>query len=142
MKQDISELALPATIYRVTETEKTIRELKNELSDVRISLSKAIEQIQANALMKADIKNVKPLENQIMVPEELKHCRGKKYIRDGKVVYGKKNRNAEQTAKRWSLWKAQCELGIPVSAIARAWGCDHASILHAKRKGFVAYGKK
>ena len=138
-----TEYALPATIYRIAEAEKTIKELKNELEFVKTSLSKAIEQIQSKKQVTDEglCDKPQPLVPNIVVPDELRHCKGKKYIRSGRVVFGKKNRNYEQTAKRWAIWKTQCELGLSMAAIARAWGCDHASILHAKKKGFVPYAK-
>ena len=65
---------------------------------------------------------------QIIVPQELRVLRGK---------YGKcKNRKIEVVQKRWALWKVQYEAGISLAAIARAWGCDHGSICHAKKNNW------
>lgn len=136
------ELAIPATIYRVSETEKQIKELKEEVLNLRTSLTSAIEQIQASAVMKAGLTIGKtPQKHEILVPDELKHTRGKRFMFRGKKVYGRKNRDAEKVTERWALWKTQVAMGIPISVIARAWGCHHASILHAQKKGFVAYAK-
>lgn len=128
------EMALQATVYRVGNTEKSIEQLKSEINSLRISLTTAIEQIKCSNASKLP-------ESDIIVPEELMHTKGKRHKKYGKMVYGRRNRNAEQTAKRWALWKKQMELGVSMSAIARAWGCDHSSILHAKKKGFKAYAK-
>ncbi|NCA19753.1 MAG: hypothetical protein EBS86_01285 [Crocinitomicaceae bacterium] len=130
-----AEMALPATIYRVSAAEKTIAELRAEVNALRISLTTAVEQIKCSNIQ------IKTPETEIIVPKELVHSKGKRYMRYGKMVYGRRNRNAEQVAKRWSMWKTQLELGISMSAIARAWNCDHSSILHAKKKGFKAYAK-
>ncbi|NBW16068.1 MAG: hypothetical protein EBR82_49605 [Caulobacteraceae bacterium] len=65
---------------------------------------------------------------QIIVPHELRVLKGK---------YGKcNNRKIEVVQKRWALWRAQYEAGVPMNAIARAWGCDHGSICHAKKQGW------
>ena len=137
-----TEYALPATIYRVNETEKKIKELESEIINLRTSLTSAIEQIQASAVMKNGLSIGKtPQKREILVPDELKHTRGKRFVFRGKKVYGRKNRNAEKVTERWELWKTQVSMGIPISVIARAWGCHHASILHAKKKGFRAYAK-
>jgi hypothetical protein len=136
------ELAIPATIYRVSQTEKSIKELQAEFLNMKASLTSALEQIQVSAVMKSGLTVGKtPQKHEILVPDQLRHTRGKRFVFRGKRVYGRKNRDAEKVAERWSLWKTQMAMGIPISVIARAWGCHHASILHAQKKGFVAYAK-
>ena len=74
-------------------------------------------------------KSAEPIDlPQIIVPHELRVLKGK---------FGKcKNRKIEVVQKRWALWKVQYEAGIPMTVIARAWGCDHGSICHAKKQGW------
>lgn len=87
-----------------------------------------IAQIEAQiGLEKA--KSAEPIDlPEIIVPHELRVLKGK---------FGKcKNRKIEVVQKRWALWKVQYEAGIPMTVIARAWGCDHGSICHAKKQGW------
>jgi hypothetical protein len=39
-------------------------------------------------------------------------------------------------AARWLAWSMLDAEGASAYSIARAWGCDHTSILHAKSKGW------
>lgn len=91
-------------------------------------LCSRIGQIEAHLGLER-AKTAEPIDlPQIIVPHELRVLRGK---------FGKcKNRKVEVVQKRWALWKAQYEAGIPMTVIARAWGCDHASICHAKKQGW------
>jgi len=93
-------------------------------------LCSRIGQIEARiGLEKA--KSAEPIDlPEIIVPHELRILKGKA----GKT----KNRKFEVVQKRWSLWKAQHLAGIPLNAIARAWGCDHGSISYAKKHGWIA----
>ena len=93
-------------------------------------LCSRIGQIEAQiGLEKAKTKEPIDLP-QIIVPHELRVLKG----RGGKC----KNRTFEVVQKRWSLWKAQYEAGIPMNAIARAWDCDHGSICYAKANNWIA----
>jgi hypothetical protein len=91
-------------------------------------LCSRIGQIEAHlGLERAQTKEPIDLP-QIIVPHELRVLRGK---------FGKcNNRKIEVVRKRWALWRAQYEAGISLSTIARAWGCDHGSICHAKKQGW------
>lgn len=93
-------------------------------------LCSRIAQIEARiGLEKA--KTAEPIDlPEIIVPHELRIIKGKA----GKT----KNRKFEVVQKRWALWKAQHLAGIPLNAIARAWGCDHGSISYAKKHGWIA----
>jgi hypothetical protein len=125
---------------RIQELEERIKELESSLSIMRQArendpvkaylepLCSRIAQIEAQiGLEKAQTKEPIDLP-QIIVPHELRVLKGK---------YGKcNNRKIEVVQKRWALWKVQYEAGIPLAAIARAWGCDHGSICHAKKQGW------
>lgn len=50
----------------------------------------------------------------------------------------KRNRPYHIVQKRWALWKEQLKTGISVNALAKAWGCDHGTILFAKKRNFTA----
>lgn len=91
-------------------------------------LCSRIGQIEAQiGLEKAQSKEPIDLP-EIIVPHELRVLKGK---------FGKcKNRKIEVVRKRWALWRAQYEAGIAMTTIARAWGCDHGSICHAKKQGW------
>lgn len=125
---------------RIKELEERIKELESSLTIMRQAresdpvkaylepLCSRIAQIEAQmGLKKAQTKEPIDLP-QIIVPHELRVLRGK---------YGKcKNRKIDVVQKRWALWKVQYEAGIPMTTIARAWGCDHGSICHAKKQGW------
>jgi hypothetical protein len=125
---------------RITELEERINGLELSLQIMRNAkeadpvkaylapLCSRIAQIEAHLGLER-AKTAEPIDlPQIIVPHELRVLRGK---------FGKcKNRKVEVVQKRWALWKAQYEAGIPMTVIARAWGCDHASICHAKKQGW------
>ena len=91
-------------------------------------LCSRIGQIEAQLGLKK-AQSAEPIDlPQIIVPDELRVLKGK---------FGKcKNRKIEVVQKRWALWKAQYEAGVPIVAIARAWGCDHGSICHAQKRNW------
>jgi len=127
---------------RIKELEERIKELESSLTIMRQAresdpvkaylepLCSRIAQIEAQiGLEKA--KTAEPIDlPQIIVPHELRVLKG----RGGKC----KNRTFEVVQKRWNLWKAQHEAGIPMNAIARAWDCDHGSICYAKANNWIA----
>lgn len=40
-------------------------------------------------------------------------------------------------AARWAVWRELHELdGFGFAPIARAWGCDHTTVMNAKRRGW------
>ena len=93
-------------------------------------LCSRIGQIEAHLGLER-AKTKEPIDlPQIIVPNELRVLKGK----GGKC----KNRTFEVVQRRWNLWKAQHEAGIPMNAIARAWDCDHGSICYAKANNWIA----
>lgn len=87
-----------------------------------------LARIEAEMGLKQRLVLTKALAPTIEVPSDLRMIPGRK----GK----KQNRTAEVVARRWQIWKMQNEAGIPANAIARAWGCDHATILYAKSRNW------
>lgn len=126
---------------------KKLQQLEEQIKGLELSLS-LMRQARDNDPVKAYLEpicsRIAQIESQIglerastpmpvnlpeiIVPHELRVLKGK---------YGKcNNRKIEVVQKRWALWKAQYEAGISLSTIARAWGCDHGSICHAKKQGW------
>lgn len=54
------------------------------------------------------------------------------------------SRDGAATEARWLVWRDLCEReGFGLSPTAAAWGCHHASIIHARRKNWTSpYGRK
>jgi hypothetical protein len=40
-------------------------------------------------------------------------------------------------AARWQAWRVLSEAGFGLAPIGRAWGCDHTTILYAKRQNWT-----
>ena len=93
-----------------------------------------VARIEAEMGLKQRLTLTKALAPTIEVPQDLRMLPGKK----GK----KQNRTAEVVQRRWEIWRMQHEAGIPMNAIARAWGCDHGSICYARSKGWKAGDNK
>ena len=92
-------------------------------------IASRIAQIEARiGLEKAKTQGQIDLPN-IIVPEELRVLKGKL----GRC----NNRKYEIVRRRWALWKAQYEAGIPMNTIARAWNCDHGTIAYARSNGWA-----
>jgi len=99
-----------------------------ELASQLSPLCDKVARIEAEMGLKQRLTLTKALAPTIEVPQDLRMIPGK----GGK----KKNRTAEVVQRRWEIWRMQREAGITTTAIARAWGCDHASILHAERRNW------
>ena len=87
-----------------------------------------IARIEAQMALKQRLSLTEALPPTIEVPQDLRMIPGK----NGK----KQNRTAEVVQRRWHIWQMQHSAGIPLNAIARAWGCDHGSICYAKAQGW------
>lgn len=142
MKQNI-ELALPATIYRVGELEKKIKEIMDRIDNTSQSIGTQLKEIRACMVVKEALPTIegKPLK-EIIVPEELAIAKGGKFKKGKKFYRSSTNRKAEIVARRWAMWRDQYNAGVPASVIARAWGCDHSAILNAKNKNWESYKPK
>ena len=143
-------LAEEAKEFEYTQTiPNKLRELEERLEGVETTLSllrqakdndpvkaylepiaSRIAQIEARiGLERAKTQGQIDLPN-IIVPEELRVLKGKL----GRC----NNRKYEIVRRRWALWKAQYEAGIPMNTIARAWNCDHGTIAYARSNGWKA----
>lgn len=103
-------------------------EMATALASQLSPLCDKVARIEAEMGLKTRLSLTKALAPTIEVPQDLRMIPGKK----GK----KQNRTAEVVQRRWEIWKMQTEAGIAANAIARAWGCDHASILYAKSRNW------
>lgn len=136
------EMALPATIYRVAELEKKIEELMQKIDTSNNSLGAQITQIKSCMVLKHSVPNEEGKIANIVVPEELSYSKGKKFKKGKTMCRATANKNSEIVARRWALWKDQYNAGIPASVIARAWGCDHTTILNARNMNWINYKPK
>ena len=103
-------------------------EMAQELASQLSPLCDKVARIEAEMGLKQRLTLTKALAPTIEVPQDLRMIPGKR----GK----KQNRTAEVVQRRWEIWRMQHEAGIPMNAIARAWGCDHGSICYARSKGW------
>ena len=137
------ELALPATIYRVGELEKKIKEIMDRIDNSNQSIGTQLKEIRACMVVKESLPTVegKPLQ-EIIVPPELAFAKGSKFKKGNRFFRSSKNRTAEIVARRWAMWRDQHGAGIPISVIARAWGCHHSTILNARAMKWESYKPK
>jgi hypothetical protein len=113
----------------IKETRKRMSpEMAAEMASQLSPLCDKVARIEAEMGLKTRLTLTKALAPTIEVPQDLRMIPGQ----NGK----KKNRTAEVVQRRWEIWKMQREAGITTTAIARAWGCDHASILYAEKKNW------
>ena len=139
MKQQF-DLAIPATIYRVTQLEKKINEINLRIDSTSNAIKTQLDLIRSCMVIKEALptKEGKPLPD-IIVPEDLTMKRGKRFKKGKKYFTASKNRQAEIVARRWALWRDQHNAGMPLSVIARAWGCHHSTILNARKNNWESY---
>jgi len=123
----LHELALPAAIHRITMLEQE----RNEMNQKLASLYATMAQIRTELASEGRLVKETTLDTPIVVPDELRHIKqkGQKHRR---------NREYHVVQRRWSLWKEQLKTGISVNALAKAWGCDHGTILFARKQNFTA----
>lgn len=121
------ELALPAAIHRITMLEQERIELNKKLD----ALYATMAQIRTELASEGRLVDKTTLDSPIIVPNELRTIKIKGQRQ-------KRNRPYHIVKKRWALWKEQLKTGISVNALAKAWDCDHGSILFAKKRKFIA----
>ena len=136
------EMALPATIYRVGELEKKLEQLMQKIDTSSNALGAQITQIKSCMVLKHSVPNEEGTIANIVVPEELSYSKGKKFKKGKTMCRATANKKCEVVARRWALWKEQYNAGIPPSVIARAWGCDHSTILNARDMNWTSYKLK
>ena len=49
-------------------------------------------------------------------------------------VMGPGNNDGDLVQARWDVWMRLLEQGYSPYAVANAWGCDHTSIVYARRR--------
>lgn len=121
------ELALPAAIHRITMLEKERDEFNKKLEAVYSTMA----QIRTELASGGRLIDKQYLTGSIVIPDELRLVK-----REGQRQ--KRNRQYHIVQKRWDLWKEQLKTGISVNALAKAWGCDHGTILFARRRNFTS----
>jgi len=147
--QAYQTLAEEAKAFEYTKTiPKKLQELEQRIENIEISIAlmrqtkdndpvkaylepitSRMAQIEARIGLERHNKKQQGDMPNIIVPEELMVLTGK---------YGKcTNRKYEIVKRRWALWKAQYDAGIPMTTIARAWKCDHGSISYARKNNWV-----
>ena len=90
------------------------------------SLEKAMREMQeSKAGLHAQIMQIKN-ENHLQKSKELIMPDGEKYL----------GNSAENVDRRYRVWQILHENGYSASSIARAWGMDHTSVIHAKQNGW------
>ena len=118
----LHEHALPATIYRVGEAEKRLKELESKVE----TLTQIIASVRADSMVSKEIsQKVLPT---FEIPKDLMMTRS---ARNGSK---RGNRKHEVVKKRWAFWKTQYDAGLTISEIAHQWGCDHGSVCYAKAR--------
>lgn len=123
----LHELALPAAIHRITMLERERDEFNKKLT----SLYTTIGQIRSELALGGGLVKEKTLDTPIVVPDDLR-------LINKQGQRQKRNRAYHVVQKRWNLWAEQLKTGISVNALAKAWGCDHGTILFAKKRNFKA----
>jgi len=122
--REIIDLPFNALVYRVKTLEGKIAEQNTQIA----MLASQIAQNKPRMGLETASSVVEGITTRIEIPKELLPTIGKHRA--------SRNRNYETVKKRWGLWKLQFEAGMSQNQIARAWGCDHGTIHHAKNHNF------
>jgi len=122
-----ADLALPAAIHRIAMLEKERDEFNKKLT----SLYDTMAQIRTELALEGRLVAKETLDSQIVIPDELR-------LVTKKGQKQKRNKQYHIVQKRWSLWQEQLKTGISINALSKLWGCDHGTILFAKKQNFVA----
>lgn len=109
------------TAYRIDQLEKRLASLEASLSLLGQRVT-SIDKVADRLVKEKDIK-IEVTERPIIeVSKDLlkaKACRKKEIV-----------------AERWGVWEKLDRAGVRPSEIARAFKCNHGSVLFAKRQGF------
>jgi len=125
------QLVEAAKNYRLTVLEKKAEYHDRELTELR----QLIGRLSSDALMKSALRSRS--WRCLSWKCQRKSVTGRQ---NGKKV---RNRQAHVVAQRWECWRKQYEAGMTVSMIARAWDCHHATVIMAKKCGWLpSIGKK
>ena len=110
-----------STTYRLDQLEKKVKSLEESLSllgQKQLSLEKVSDRLVQNKDIKIDIVERPVLE----VSKDL--------------LKASKSRKKEIVAERWAAWEKLDRAGVRCTEIAKAFKCNHGSVLFAKRQGF------
>jgi hypothetical protein len=110
-----------STTYRLDQLEKKVRSLEESLSllgQKQLSLEKVSDHLVRSKKIRIDVVE-RPV---IQVSRELLKAR--------------KLRKQEIVTERWAAWEKLDRAGVGCLEIAKAFKCDHGSVLYAKRQGF------
>ena len=110
-----------STTYRLDQLEKKTRSLEESLAllgQKQLSLEKVSDHLVKSKNIKIDIVERPVLE----VSKDL--------------LKASKSRKKEIVAERWAVWEKLDRAGVRPTEIAKAFKCDHGSVLFAKRHGF------
>ena len=110
-----------STTYRLDQLEKKVRSLEESLSllgQKQLSLERVSDHLVKSKNIKIDIVERPVLE----VSKDL--------------LKASKSRKKEIVAERWAVWEKLDRAGVGCTEIAKAFKCDHGSVLFAKRNGF------
>jgi len=122
--REIIDLPFNALVYRVKVIEEKLVDQANQIT----TLASQIAQNRTEMAIKEANEVAEGISTRLEIPKDLMPTIGKYRAR--------KNRSYEIVKKRWALWKVQLESGLTQNQIAKAWGCDHASISYARSRNF------
>lgn len=109
------------TTYRIEQLEKRLASLEASLS----LLGQRVTSIDKVADRLVKEKNIKIEVTERPVLE---------VSRD--LLNARSSRKKEVVEERWGIWQELHRAGVSASEIAKAFKCDHGSVLFAKRNGF------
>jgi hypothetical protein len=122
--REILDLPFAALVYRVKVLEEKLVDQANQIT----TLASQIAHNRTEMALKEAKEVEEGITTRLQIPKDLMPTIGKYRAR--------KNRSYEIVKKRWALWKVQFESGLSQNQIAKAWGCDHASVSYAKKRNF------
>ena len=104
------------TAYRIEQLEKRLASLESSLSLLGQRVT-SMDKVTDRLVKQGDVKAERP---KIEIAPDL-------------ISRSKKKNNV---AERWGIWRGLSLAGYSPNEIAKAFKCDHGSVLFAKRQGF------
>lgn len=112
------------TAYRIEQLEKRLASLEASLSLLgqRVtSIDKVTDTLVKNKNIKIEVTERPVIE----VSKDLLEDRA--------------SRKKEIVEKRWEIWEKLDRAGVCPTEVAKAFKCDHSSVIYAKKNGFKPY---